>query len=106
MEEILHQLIWRISHDLQGFYTFKTVVGNGMSQPSTLAGRLTGYFWSHFCRQELKAGDGYSKSAAEGFIDAYEGRSLDPSDVVEVCFFPLFFGVFVGGGKGKGRNDF
>ena len=27
--------------------------------------------------KELKAGDGYSKSAAEGFIDAYEGRSLE-----------------------------
>eukprot|EP00438_Fugacium_kawagutii_P014122 Skav213968 [mRNA] locus=scaffold2200:163767:167427:+ [translate_table: standard] len=33
-------------------------------------------------RRELKAGDGYSKTAAEGFIDAYEGRSLDAGSTI------------------------
>ena len=34
MEEILHQLIWRIYHYLQGFLYIQTVVGNGISEAS------------------------------------------------------------------------
>ena len=34
MEEILHQLIWRSYHYLQGFLYIQTVVGNGISEAS------------------------------------------------------------------------
>ena len=36
MAEILHQLIGSSSHYLQGFSTIQTVVGNGISEPSTV----------------------------------------------------------------------
>ena len=38
---------------------------------------LTGFNWFSACSEELKAGDGYSRTAAEGFMDAYEGRTLE-----------------------------
>ena len=37
MEAIMRQLICNLSHYLQGFSTIQTVVGIGMSEPSTVS---------------------------------------------------------------------
>ena len=46
MEEILYQLIGRVSHDLQGFYTTQVVVGAGNFHQQVLLGFRSVYVLS------------------------------------------------------------